>query len=125
MNRKKLAKGLERATSAREFIEALYGALHKLARYSVEWEGDRPARMVLFGEDFNREVAEMLLAHRKLPNVFESVKELRVVATRIPREQAEQFRQFNSQMRVVWVSSEEWIRRPKGAPNPVDLAVPV
>lgn len=125
MNRKRLIQGVNHARTPREFLEAVYDAIPLDPKHAIEWEGERPKRVLLFTEDFDPFVAEVLLNHLRSHELFGSVQELRVVATRIPRKTAEEFRRFNPDMRIVWMSSKDWIERPRGSANPADLTVPV
>jgi hypothetical protein len=57
-----------------------------------------------------------------LGGFFVEMRELRIIATRINRTMAKEFKQLSPQMRVYWVGVDEWLDRRPGAADPADLA---
>lgn len=112
---------LNRSTCSQEFFEVIFEKVETLMRYAADVKGGVVQRGVFFGESYTHEIGEIILNSTNAAAVFAKVEELRIVATGVDKQQGLRFKRFNPAMRVVWMSSQEWIDRANGATDPAGL----
>ena len=124
MTLKRLEDRVRKAQSAREYFDAIFDYVVLDLRNSTEWENENPTRLCFFTQGFSGKVVNILLNCPNSPEFFKTVRELRIVATRIDADGARRLKSLNPATRVHLISDKEWIGRPVGAPDPVDFFNP-
>lgn len=122
MKYKKLALALARSETSVEFFQKIFECVTLDFRNGTEVRNGMVCRVVFFSQGFNPPLAKVILQSPTSQTHFGSVRELRIVATKINRQLATEFKRLNPDMRVIWVSLDEWLARPKESPDPVTLS---